>query len=131
MTDFSLENLPEAMMVVFAIVVLIVTLAVFGICFFKLRRDKKRARRKKALADDRSGASPADILPIQQKPELDAQQTRHEMATDGRVFELQGEDRCQELLGEETNLSNTRIQGRLQELRGEEHAKEFDFSNEQ
>ena len=127
-TNFSVDSLPQVIMIVFAIVVLFVTLAAFAICFFKLRRDKKRERRRKALAGDRVSASPAHVLHIQQKPELDAQQTRHEMATDDRIFELQGEDRCQELLGEETDVT---IQGRLHELRGEEHAKELDSSHEQ
>ena len=128
MIDFSVDTFPVAFLVIFAIVVLILILAVFAISFFKLRRDKKRERRNKALAADRISASPAHVLYIQQKPELDAQQTRHEIATDGRIRELQGEDRCQELLGEETDVA---FPGRLQELRGEEHAKELDSSHEQ
>ena len=127
-TDFSVDTLPQVIMIIFAIVVLFVTLAAFAICFFKLRRDKKRERRRKALAGHQISASPAHVLHIQEKPELDAQQMRHEMATDDRIFELQGEDRCQELLGEEMDVT---FQGRLHELRGEEHAKELDFSHEQ
>ena len=131
MTDFSVDILPQALIIIFAIVILIITLAVFVICFYKLRRDKKRARRRKAPAGDRIGASPANVLYVQQKPELDAQQMRHEIATDGRIFEAQGDDRCQELPGEEANVVNTAFQGRLHELRGEEHAKELGSSREQ
>ena len=129
--DFSADDLGEAVVVIFAIVLQLVTLAVLGICFFKLRQDKKRARRRKAPAGDRIGASPADVLYVQQNPELDAQQMRHEIATDGRMLELQGDDRCQELPGEETNVVNTAFPGRLHELRGEEHAKELESSREQ
>ena len=121
---------PQTIIVIFAIVILFVTSAVFGVFCFKCRRDKKRKRRRKALAEDRTGASPAHVLYIQQKPELDAQQVRNEIATDGRIFEMAGEDRCQELLGEETDATGTAFQGRLHELRGEEHAKELDTSHE-
>ena len=132
MTDNSVDSsVPQAVIVIFAMILQIVTLAVLAICFHKLRRDKKRARRRKAGAGDRISASPADVLYVQQKPELDAQKMRHEMATDGRVPELQGEDRRQELLGEETNVIDTAFQGRPHELRGEEHAKELDSSHEQ
>ena len=131
MTDFSVDILPQTLIIIFAIVILIVTLAIFGICFFKLRRDKRRARRKKALADDGISADAADVLYIQQKPELDTQQTRHEIATDGRTFELHGDGRCQELTGEEANVADTVIQPRFHELCGEEHAKELESSHEQ
>ena len=132
MTDNSVDStVPQEVIVIFAMILQIVTLAVLAICFFKLRQDKKRAHRRKAGAGDRISASPADVLYVQQKPELDAQQMRHEIATDGRVFGLQGENRRQELLGGETNVTNTAFQGRLHELRGEEHARELDSSHEQ
>ena len=127
---FADDLFPQVIIIVFAIVLLLITLAIFGICFFKLRRDKKRAGRGKVPADNRIDVSPTGVQSIQQKPELDAQQTRHEMATEGRVFEMQGEDRCQELPGEETNTGNNAIEERLHELRGEEHAKELDSSRE-
>ena len=130
MTDFSVD-LPQVFMIISVIIIQIVTLAVLGVCFFKLRRDKRKARRKKALADDRISANPADVLYIQQKPELDAQQERHEIPIDGRTFEVHGDDRFQELTGQEANVPNTAIRPRLHELRGEEHARELDSSNEQ
>lgn len=97
-------------------------------CFFKLRRDKRK-RRKTAAQAGRISGSLADPLHFQHKPELDAEQRRHEMDAHGSMFEMEGggRDRYQEMPGNATRVGVASL-GRLHELRGEEHAKELDSS---
>lgn len=101
------------------------------ICFFKLRRDKRKASKKKSSAQASRIFSPSlpDPLHFQHKPELDAEQTRHEVEAHRSMLEMEGGvlDRYQEMSGDATGLGIPSL-ARLHELRGEEHARELDSS---
>ena len=73
-------------------------------------------------------AADFDNFPSSAEVELDAQQNRYKMEANCRSLEMEGEDECQEMVGEETRLQMPSL-GRLHELRGEKHAKELDTSH--
>lgn len=79
---------------------------------------------------EEAAVSPQDIredegdhkqMYFQQKVELDDEQRRHEIEANEVRYEMEGEDRIHELPGKEVHGRNSK-----QELRGEEHAKEFE-----
>lgn len=115
--------IPQAIMIIFSMVLLIVVLGVLLICFLKLRKDKKKRRAKAAVAAEEQPC-------FQPSAELDAGQERHEMEAECRRYEMEGRDRCHKMVGKGTRLTIPSL-GMLHELWGEEHARELDGSHSQ
>ena len=69
-------------------------------------------------------------LYIQIKAELEAEQTRCDVQPANEVYELVGRVQCQEMPGEEARQPMLSL-GERHELRGEDHAKELDSTQEQ
>ena len=69
-------------------------------------------------------------LYMQIKAELDAEQTRYDAQPANEVYELLGRVQCQEMPGEEARQPMLSL-GERHELRGEDHAKELDSTQEQ
>lgn len=85
----------QALMVTFVMFLLILVFAVFGLCFWKVRKDKKNRRTNAtagAIAAARNSVSgrPEDLLYFQHKAELDFEQRRHEMEAEEVRFEIAG-----------------------------------------
>ena len=69
-------------------------------------------------------------LYMQNKAELDVEQTRHDAQPANEIYEMMGRVQCQEMPGEEARQPMLSL-GERHELRGEDHAKELDSTQEQ
>ena len=76
-------------------------------------------------------SQPEDVQPyMQNKAELDVEQTRYDAQPASEVYELMVRNQCQEMPGEEAHQPMSSL-GERHELRGEDHAKELDSTQEQ
>lgn len=76
-------------------------------------------------------SQPEDIqLYMQNKAELDVEQTRYDVQPASEIYELMDRVQCQEMPGEEAQQPMLSF-GKRHELRGEDHAKELDSTPEQ
>ena len=87
---------------------------------------KKKQRAKNILGQTVREETTEDNPPfLQTKPELQGEDSRHEMPAEDRVFELDGGNIRHEIMTEEQNR-RMNVQVQKQELRGEEFAVEID-----
>ena len=91
--------------------------------FLWLRTKEQRAKRM--LGQTVPEETTQDNPPFQTKPELQGEDSRHEMLAEDRIFELDGEKTRYEIMTEEGS-SRLNVQVQQQELRGEEFALELD-----
>ena len=76
-------------------------------------------------------SQPEDVqLYMQNKAELDVEQTRYDAQPESEVYELMDHVQCEEMPGEEAQRPMLSF-GERHELRGEDHAKELDSTQEQ
>ena len=87
---------------------------------------KKRQRAKRTLGQTVQEERTEDNPPfLQPKPELQGEDSRHEMLAEDRIFELDEGNTRYEIMTEEQNR-RMNVQVQKQELRGEEFAVEID-----
>ena len=121
---------PETAAVIVAIIVPIVVIVIVVVCFFHIQKHWK-IRQARTLAAATAVAShdpmsqPEDgLLYMQNKAELDVEQTRNDVQPGSEVYELL------EMPGEEARQPMLSL-GERHELRGEDHAMELDSTQEQ
>ena len=99
--------------------------ALLVLALFLWQREKKQ-RAKNILGQTVREETTEDNPPfLQTKPELQGEDSRHEMPAEDRVFELDGGNTRYEIMTEEQNM-RMNVQVQKQELRGEEFAVEID-----
>ena len=129
---------PETAAVIVAIVVPAVVIAIAVLCFFQIKKHWK--------LDQTQAATPGVVdagtesvcqsenaqLYLQHKAELNVerQRTRHEMQSEGEIYELMDRGQCQEMPAEDTRQPALSLAER-HELRGEDHASELNTSQDQ
>ena len=118
-----------------AIIIPVVVIAIVVICFFQIQKHWKM-RQAQTLAAATASASQDMIrqskdsqLYMQNKAELDVGQTRFDAQPANEVYELMGRVQYQEMPGEEARQPMLSL-GERHELRGEDHAKELDGTQE-
>ena len=135
-TSSSSPVSPETAAVIVAIIVPIVVIVIAVVCFFHIQKHWKM-RQAQTLAAATAVASrdpmdqPEDVQPyMQNKAELDVEQTRYDAQPASEVYELMVRNQCQEMPGEEAHQPMLSL-GERHELRGEDHAKELDSTPKQ
>ncbi|KAL9120039.1 MAG: hypothetical protein Q9187_003404 [Circinaria calcarea] len=101
-----------------AVPVGIIALFIFAVYLWrKDQRQRREALRPDDVPNDLEDRSKSFV---QQKPELDAEQRRYELGTNGGIHELDKGDRKHELEAKD----------RRQELKGEDHSQELEVPTE-
>ena len=108
----------------------VVSTLLFAFIFWRRSRSAKDA---KTSEEENSFESQVDDRPyLQQKAELEDEERRiHEMDGEGKRYELDGEVRCHEMPIVEKGAGGQRTETTMQELRGEEFAKEMEGRGEE
>lgn len=75
------------------------------------------------------GQSDGVQLYLQDKAELSVERSGHDMQPEGEIYELMNHDQCQEMPGEHTRQALLSL-GERHEMRGEDHAREMDTSQD-
>lgn len=119
-----------------AVTVPVVVIAIVIVCFFQIQKHwKMRQAQEIAAATVKPGGElynqPKDVqLYLQNKAELSVEQNGFKIQPEDEIYELMDDDRIQEMPVEESRQPMLSL-GERHELRGEDHARELDASQDQ
>ena len=111
--------------IILSVIVPIVGLAIFLLCFITIRRNREK-RREAAMTNQPNVISDTQLY-FDQKAELgDEERRKHEMDAEGTTHEMDGQDRIFELPGHGGTATTLASLQRVHEMRGAEHSTELE-----
>ena len=131
----SISVSPGTAAVIVAVIVPIVVIAIGVLSFFQIQKHWKMRRAQATVAatlgakNERVDPSENVQLYLQNKAELSVERTGRGMRLEEDIYEMMDHDTCQEMPGEESRQPMLSL-GERHELRGEDHARELDGSQD-